>query len=391
MGLIMSGHHSDVACEHSGPFPTPLHTPLEKVFAALAPYAVSSCDGELQEIGAHTLTEAVYDIIVGQTGGKLSITNSVKLEKRDDAYETLSRVFADISDQLDMLVRQVEDFYHLRFPASGKPAIPACSACDRVLLWILGLTSQERKDMTPEQMGLRIAALKQIVAKEHPIGFAQLVAMIAGRMSATIDGSMKSTLGKLLEGVFLRTLLKLLGFEEVERVEELSDGKFTLSNVREQHDARRNGDVLPEADATVQVGGTRVIIEFGGAVDKTEVVREKLTRHQDVAASIIITWQTPSESSNLGQQAARRAEAEDNPTYILGVDNPLWLSEFCQRLAFLSDGEFVSPLPDEATSADIVTVAAGVFDMESDISGAKRRKPQRAGFDQPTLFGELAA
>lgn len=378
------------ACETSGSFPDPSTTPLTSVFDALAPYAVNSREDQMSAIGLPALVSITRGMLRGYDIAE--VIGRAKREQRDEASAALTRALLTIKGNIRCFLDEVQAYYTARFPDVGRPTVACDVACDRVLFWILGITASEHDDIKSSEGRHRLVEdLRSVFAQSPEVALTNFAIRTGGRMQATIDGSLKSALGKLLEGFVLRTLLTVLGFEEVETDEELADGKFMLSNVREQNDARRKGERLPEADATLQVGGTRIIIEFGGAVDKTEVLREKLTRHKSVCASIIITTHEPSKSSNLGQFAAVRARARKTPTFIVGADEPLWVARFCELLTKLSNGAFFSPLPEQATPNDIKALADRVYDVVPSVPKPFTAEMAEFRFEQPQLFADLAA
>jgi hypothetical protein len=148
----------------------------------------------------------------------------------------------------------------------------------------LGISNEDFPDILAE-MATYCTNLFTNLGRPEEIDNAWLF-MMAGSATLNIRGSQKSKIGKILEKVFLKTLLTMLGFEQ---------------NVNFWMNVQRDNEVGRETDAEIATKRGRLRIEVGLiAQGNQEVIEDKIGR---VGKGGIILFDKIGNKSNIPQSA----------------------------------------------------------------------------------------
>ena len=201
---------------------------------------------------------------------------------------------------------------------------------NKLLVWMMGLTKKTASNITlprneyEEYFGTLMRRFDELSEPltDDERAYAWLL-MVAGSSALTIRGSDKSKNGKMLEGIFLKTMLELLGFTR---------------DVNYWTNLERDAEVERETDAEVQSRRGRIRIELGLIESgNQEVIEDKIAR---VGERGIVIYDHIGPNSNIG------TTAENNNVHLIGVRGNYPLTLLREYLAPLVDIQ-LRVIPDE--------------------------------------------
>lgn len=218
-----------------------------------------------------------------------------------------------------------------------------------VVAWLLGVSKATLKQLSPAGVNYHYKQLRTY-ANGGGGGREGYLLDVAGLIRLTINGSVKSSFGKMVERVLLPMLMGPTGFREIQPCDELAPGTWHLSDAKEAREEAR-----AEADLTICLpNGVVVKVDVGINGDKTDMKAAKFSRYPN-AAAIILTDRLPGPGSVLARTLEELSE-EEMPTYAVAMNTATWTGEFYKLLEKLGDGTFVSPLPHDVTADEVKTL-----------------------------------
>lgn len=202
---------------------------------------------------------------------------------------------------------------------------------DSLAWWLVGLTSKTANNLglkradRPDYLSEVFSHIQSFVADSSgKLSFDDAMVMLwAGAATLTIRGSRKSSLGKVLEGAFLRVGLTILGLSE--------DDDFWLN-------MQRDAEVLREVDAEVASRRGRIRVEMG-LIERgnQEVIEDKINR---VGRGGIVIF------DQIGPGSSVRRTAEAQQVCFIQIRNNRPLSELYGYLKDKTEKELAEPPSD---------------------------------------------
>lgn len=299
---------------------------------------LKQCVSLTDAFSEQSMREMAFHVLMGQ---------NYRLITESNTKNRLTLMYMWINDVISAAKAEYKDNWKSKLVEDLMNTRHRTSEQDDLMYWLVGLTHKTSRNIgvnkqdLPDVMEKLQAQIKELMVKidrYKDMDKAWLL-MIAGSATLTIRGSDKSKVGKVLEGVIIRTMLNILGLKENE--------DFWMN-------IDRDDEVERETDCEVRTKRGRIRIEVGLiSSGNQEVVEDKINR---VGRQGVILF------DKVGKNTRIYATADNHNVKLVQIRGNQPLIEMYQHLKPLVDIDLIKPPElEEDIRAAVNKLPANIF------------------------------